>query len=103
MQGGSRGGTLYIAFPAENTVYFPNRRGTLNFYDDTTHHEVLNYNSVLNALKENGFKIIFATRNYKPPIGFVLGAITEVFVKDHITPFTWDYWGFESVIWARRD
>ena len=32
-------GVLYLAFPSENSVNFPSRINTLNFYDDSTHIE----------------------------------------------------------------
>ena len=31
------GGRIYISFPCEGSVDFPNRRGTLNYFDDITH------------------------------------------------------------------
>lgn len=31
------GGRLYLALPCEASARFPRRRGTLNFFDDTTH------------------------------------------------------------------
>ncbi|MDR1653380.1 MAG: class I SAM-dependent methyltransferase [Prevotellaceae bacterium] len=44
------GGYVYIAFPCENSVHFPSRKGTLNFYDDPTHKNVLSCSDVTNRI-----------------------------------------------------
>ena len=32
-----KGGYIYIEYPSANSVNFPSKKGTLNFYDDPTH------------------------------------------------------------------
>lgn len=32
-----KGGEIYLSFPCEASVHFPQRKNTLNFYDDETH------------------------------------------------------------------
>lgn len=60
------GGRLHLAFPSEESVNFPSREGTLNFYDDPTHIWLPNYKKMIQLLKKNGMKIIFARKQYKP-------------------------------------
>lgn len=98
------GGMLYLSFPCEESVAFPSRRGTLNFYDDATHKHVLPFDNILKYLKENGCAIEFAAKRYRPFPLFVLGYFSEPesIARNQVIDGTWAYWGFESLIWARR-
>lgn len=68
-----KGGRLYLAFPSEASVDFPSRKGTLNFYDDPTHKWLPKYDKVLQQLQANGMEILFACRQYRPPVFHILG------------------------------
>jgi len=99
-----KGGYLFMGFPSEASVNFPSRGGTLNFYDDSTHQYLPKYNEVIISLKENGMKIVFAKKQYKP---FLLNKIgkrneKESIKKNHTMEGTWAYWGFETIIWAKK-
>lgn len=98
------GGMLYLSFPCEESVSFPSRRGTLNFYDDATHQHVLPFDRILKYLKENGCTIEFSAKRYRPFPLFVLGFLSEPesIARNQVIDGTWAYWGFESLIWARR-
>lgn len=98
------GGKLYLSFPCEESVFFPSRRGTLNFYDDDTHKHVLPFDQILKYLRENGCAIEFSAKRYRPFPLFVLGFFSEPesIAKNQVIDGTWAYWGFESLIWARR-
>lgn len=99
-------GELYLAFPSEASVRFPRRAGTLNFYDDDTHQAVPSWTSIIQALGDQGLAVKFSRRRYRPLILFVLGALLEPWSakKRQIDRWgaSWAFWGFESVIWARR-
>ena len=97
-------GLLFLAFPSENTVRFPKRRGTLNFYDDPTHIWVPNWNEILKILDINGLEMLILKKNYRPIIHFVLGVVLEPvsIIMKRVFPGTWALWGFESVIWAKK-
>jgi 2-polyprenyl-3-methyl-5-hydroxy-6-metoxy-1,4-benzoquinol methylase len=41
------GGCLFLAFPCEHSIDFPNKVGTLNYYDDTSHKNILLHMGVL--------------------------------------------------------
>ncbi len=98
-------GKIYISFPSEKSIDFPSRQGTLNYYDDSTHLNVPpDYNSVLNLLGRSGFQVLFSSCQYRPLFLSILGFFLEPLSKrkGKIAPGTWEYYGFESVIWAVR-
>ena len=98
------GGRLYMSFPCEESISFPKRRGTLNFFDDKTHQKVTNWGSTLSTLKRAGFVIDFAAKRYRPIGLSMIGALLEPFSAFFRVALlgTWELYGFESVIWATR-
>lgn len=98
------GGRLYLAFPSENTVGFPSRAGTLNFYDDGTHIYMPKYADVLKLLRKHGINIMFARKQYRPFLLATLGGVMEPLSrrKRKVLLGTWAYWGFESRIWGQK-
>lgn len=100
------GGRLYLSFPAEGSVGFPRRKGTLNFYDDPTHDQLPCYRDVLASLADSGMRIDFARARYRPPVLFLLGLLLEPLsmLTRRTMPglVTWALYGFESVIWSTR-
>lgn len=99
-----KGGRLYLAFPSEASVGFPSRKGTLNFYDDSTHRWLPKFDNIIHLLQENGMVIVFASKQYKPPVFHILGGLLEPVsrLKKKVITGTWQYWGFETVIWAEK-
>ena len=99
------GGHLYISFPCEQSVSFPSRDGTLNYYDDKTHKQIPpDFDAFLNILKAKNFAIEFSVKNYRPYILWALGMLLEPYSKitNRTNSLTWAYYGFESIIWARK-
>lgn len=98
------GGVFYLAFPSEKSVTFPSRKGTLNFYDDKTHNWCPEWDFIINILNENDIKINYACRNYSPIIYRLIGKMNEHNSKKQckVLRGTWEYWGFESVIWGKK-
>ncbi len=100
------GGWLYLSFPCEESVSFPHREGTLNFYDDPTHRQVPNYRRVLETLGANGMKVAYACKRHRPALLFLVGFFLEPvsMLTRRTMPglSTWALYGFESVIWASR-
>ncbi len=99
-----QGGTIYIAFPCEASVNFPKRIGTLNFYDDSTHKNLIPYSSFISLLKDNGLEIIFSARRYRPWMLFVMGLLCEPICRmtHRLARGTWSLYGFETIIVARK-
>lgn len=99
------GGSLYLSFPSEESTNFPSRYGTLNYYDDATHTDnppVLN--DVLSILKENGLEVTFKQKRYQPKILYIVGFLSEWYSnwKKKIVYGTWEYYGFETIIHAKK-
>lgn len=101
------GGRLYLAFPCEESVRFPSRRGTLNFFDDPTHRAVPSWSTVLGKLRECGLATELACQRYRPGLLFAIGLLFEPLgrLASRNVPgsATWALYGFESIIWARRE
>jgi SAM-dependent methyltransferase len=100
------GGRLYLSFPAEESVNFPRRAGTLNFRDDPTHDRMPRYRHVLAVLEAHCMVIQFARKRYRPPLLFLAGLLLEPIsaLTKRTMPglVTWALYGFESIIWAMR-
>jgi hypothetical protein len=99
------GGQLFICFPSEDSVNFPARGGTLNYYDDSTHvGSPPDFSDVSNRIIESGFEIEFAARNYRPLMDRFRGFLNEPKSRkqNRLMAGTWAYYGFEAVIWARN-
>lgn len=99
------GGQMFLSFPCEQSVSFPSRAGTLNYFDDKTHRGIPpSYNSVLKTLNEHQFKIIFAKRNYRTFPYWMIGLCQEPFssLRGKRLTGTWQFYGFESIIIAEK-
>lgn len=100
------GGAIYLAFPSEKSVSFPKRQiGTLNYFDDSTHKDVPpEFNKLIDELNFSGFEIIFSAPNYRPFLLRYVGMLLEpiAFLRGAVLMGTWEFYGFESIIWARK-
>ena len=100
------GGYMYLSFPTEESVNFPGpRKGTLNYYDDSTHKDKPpNYEETISKLEANNMQILFASKSYKPFFLYIIGFLTEWKSKKdkEVKIWTWAYWGFETIIWAMK-
>jgi SAM-dependent methyltransferase len=98
------GGRLYLSFPCESSVYFPHRKGTLNFYDDDTHQWLPKWSVVLDTIRGAGLRVDYAAQRSRSLVMALLGLISEPisFARGRVMRGTWDFYGFESVIWATR-
>ena len=98
------GGRLYISFPSEMSVTFPSREGCLNYYDDPTHKSVPpDFDLIIDLLSRNGFSILYSVKRYQPPFFWTLGLVSEPISKRlGRMQGTWEYYGFESIIWAQK-
>jgi ubiquinone/menaquinone biosynthesis C-methylase UbiE len=99
------GGLLYLSFPSSASVDFPSRAGTLNYKDDETHlGEPPELKDAVRLLKENGLDILFQVDGYRPFLLRMLGTLREQKSKalQQVMTGTWEYYGFESIIWAKK-
>ncbi len=98
-------GSIYLSFPCEQSVNFPNRHGTLNYFDDETHlGKPPEFSKILNTVSDKGFLIEFSTKNYKPLLYWLAGLFMENMSRRHNKVYyaTWAYYGFESIICAKK-
>ena len=89
------GGQLFISFPCENSVNFPKRGGTLNYFDDPTHTLFPpNFTVLIETLEKADFKIEFAAKRYRPFLQWLRGFINEKKSRDQNLVFseTWSYY-----------
>jgi SAM-dependent methyltransferase len=98
-------GQIYLAFPCENSVNFPNRISTLNYFDDSSHkNPPPNFEKLIQTLIQNQFEVEFSSKQYRPillqPVGFILEPVSKA--KKKVLPGTVAYYGFESIIWAKK-
>jgi SAM-dependent methyltransferase len=98
------GGRLYLSFPSEISVTFPSRAGCLNYYDDPTHKSTPpDFAAIIDLLSRKGFSILYSVKRYQPPLFWVLGLVSEPISKRRgRMQGTWEYYGFESIIWAQK-
>lgn len=101
------GGLLYLAFPCEASVDFPSRGGCLNFFDDTTHQSVPRWEPVVEALRAGGLTLTYTTPRYRPQplatFGLLLEPVSRRLGRNLPGGATWALYGFESIVWGRRD
>lgn len=101
-------GLLFLAFPSEDSVRFPSRKGTLNYYDDDQHKDNPPvFDDVVKTLEKYGIEIKYRNRAYKPKFLYVVGSLLEpisaLLKKSMFGQYgTWAFWGFEAVIWGIR-
>lgn len=100
------GGLLFLTFPCEASVHFPSRKGCLNFYDDSTHKNILSYKETIEELQLHGLDIQEGRQRYRPFIPFFIGLLFEPLgsLLKRSAPLggTWALYGFETVILAKK-
>jgi len=100
------GGYLYLSFPTEESIDFPcTRNGTLNYYDDPTHKDKPPvFDEIIKTIHANGMEVVFASKSYKPFFFYLIGFLLEWKSKKdkEVKIWTWAYWGFETIIWAKK-
>lgn len=97
------GGNLFIATPSTRSVNFPSREGTLNFYDDTTHKSPINLMDLFQS-ESHRIECIYYSDSYRPAFWALIGWFNEYFSKKRNKNMlgTWDYFGFEQIIWIKK-
>lgn len=99
-----KGGRLYLSFPSESSVSFPHRPGCLNYYDDPTHQSTPpDFSAIVDLLRLNGFSILYSAKRYQPALFWAVGLLVEPLSRWRgRMQGTWEYYGFESIIWAQK-
>ena len=97
-------GYIYLSFPSSQSTNYPSRKGTLNFYDDSTHNHIIDSHFVIDELVNNSFEIMTYKKKYQPIGLYFIGFLVEPFSKlfNKVLIGTWEYYGFETIIIARK-
>lgn len=99
-------GKLFLAFPCAQSIHFPKRQGTLNFFDDPTHRDVPDFLAIRSLLESEGMTLEVCEPRYRPVLLCAMGLLLEPFsmLLKRLMPMgcTWALYGFESIIWARK-
>ncbi len=74
----------------------------MNFFDDSTHQNVPDFDRIVSQLEANGCTITFAAKRYRPIALLLIGALLEPLSRWRARTMTgtWALYGFETVIWA---
>jgi GT2 family glycosyltransferase/SAM-dependent methyltransferase len=98
------GGTLYLAFPSARSDRLPSRGGSLNFHDDATHLRIPDAAEVFRTLERSGLTVTEIGNPRQPFKEWLLGLVSEPASRwcNQVLPGTWAFWGFETMIVARR-
>ena len=72
-----KNGLLFISTPSKKTIKFPNREGTLNFYDDSTHNEPVNFFELKKILTYNNIEIVYCKDGHNSFFTYIIGFFQE--------------------------
>lgn len=97
-------GKCFVSFPAMESVNFPKRNWTLNFYDDLTHFNLIDSDSLVEDLSRD-YKIEkYIKRNYGSLLTRIAATIMDLcsglFRKNNF--LSWYRWGFEVIIYVKK-
>ena len=73
-------------------------------YDDPTHINIPIFDDILDQIKSNNLEILVEKRGRRFLPLYILGLLREKTSHKHkrVLRGTWDYWGFESIIVAKK-
>ena len=98
-----KNGLIYIVTPSEKSIYFPSRKGTLNYFDDNSHKEKpVSFNWIIGELKNDRFEIIKSIKEYKPIWYYTIGLLKEFTKPKQTTYYSWCFYGFEAIIISKK-
>lgn len=99
------GGLLYLAFPSLDSLRFPSREGTLNYFDDKTHKSLPpDFGKTITTISSMGFDIVYAASRYQPANRWLIGLYHEATSvrNNKVDTETQAFWGLECIIWAKK-
>ena len=99
------GGKIYVEFPSVRSLTLPSMRGTLNFYDDSTHVKVYELRDIEKILIGKRFEIVKA----RPRRDLLRILLTPLAVFYSLAKFGrvkaavfWDLTGFADFVYAKK-
>jgi ubiquinone/menaquinone biosynthesis C-methylase UbiE len=97
------GGMLFIASPSLSSTAFPSRMGTLNFFDDSTHKLPVDLLGLYER-RSSILELVFYSKSYRPLFWRIIGFLNETASRKRkkVQLGTWDYYGFEQIMWLKK-
>lgn len=100
------GGIIYIEFPNMNSTVLPSKKGTLNFFDDSTHVRIYSLRELYNLLLCEGMTFVEGGRrkNLLKTLILPLLVIHNFYSYGHVEGgVLWDFMGFaDYCVFKRR-
>lgn len=101
-----KGGSLYVEYPGQRSTRLPSMKGTLNYYDDSTHVRIYSVPELHELFTTNGCIVLKkGTRRswfyvWMVPVRIVFRWLRGKAVTGNIF---WDVLGFAEFVWARKN
>jgi hypothetical protein len=99
------GGFFYIEYPGIKSTRLPSMRGSLNFYDDSSHVRIYSVAELTNVFTQSGCSVIKSgtRRNWFYILGMPVQVIKSVLqgrkLQGHIF---WDLLGFAEFLYVKK-
>lgn len=96
-------GLIYVAHPYAEAVKFPSQKGTLNFFDDSTHVTLFAPGEIAKFLRSKGCEVLShgRTRLLRNLVTMPPRTILASASGGNVGPTLWDLYGFEEFTVAR--
>lgn len=99
------GGSLYVEYPGKQSTRLPSMKGTLNYYDDSTHVRIYSIEELTALFNKNNCRIVKSgTRRswfylLATPFRIVLRWLRGKAVTGNLF---WDMLGFAEFVWTKK-
>ncbi len=99
------GGSLYVEYPGKRSTRLPSMKGTLNYYDDSTHVRIYSIDELTTLFKKNNCSIIKS--GYRRSWFYVFATPFRIILrwlrgKSITGNLFWDLLGFAEFIWIKK-
>jgi len=97
------GGYFYVEYPGAKSTRLPSMKGSLNFYDDTTHVRIYSINELKKIFEKNDCEVLSCgtRRNWfyiiTLPLRALLSLIKNKYIQGNVF---WDLFGFAEYLWV---
>lgn len=99
------GGKIYVEFPSLRSLALPSMKGTLNFYDDSSHVRIFQPREIEDILGRERFEIIKSgpRRDVLRIVLTPLAVFYSLFKFGRVkAAVLWDLTGFADIVYARK-
>ncbi|MFM9910723.1 MAG: methyltransferase domain-containing protein [Chitinophagaceae bacterium] len=99
------GGSLYVEYPGKRSTRLPSMKGTLNYYDDSTHVRIYSIDELTTLFKKNNCNIIKSGYRrswfyvFATPFRMVLRWVRGRAITGNVF---WDLLGFAEFVWIKK-